>query len=96
MKKKWHVRFSVSNLPIISAVGHETDVTIADFVADLRAPTPSAAAELVSRNQQELLQQLAYKQQRLEMALDRILVINNNVCNSYVYACKTNIRKINY
>ena len=48
-----------SNLPIISAVGHETDVTIADFVADLRAPTPSAAAELVSRNQQELLQQLA-------------------------------------
>jgi len=41
-------------------------------VADLRAPTPSAAAELVSRNQQELLQQLAYKQQRLEMALDRI------------------------
>ena len=61
-----------SNLPIISAVGHETDVTIADFVADLRAPTPSAAAELVSRNQQELLQQLSYKQQRLEMALDRI------------------------
>ena len=61
-----------SNLPIISAVGHETDVTITDFVADLRAPTPSAAAELVSRNQQELLQQLAYKQQRLEMALDRI------------------------
>ena len=49
-----------SNLPVISAVGHETDVTIADFVADLRAPTPSAAAELVSRNQTELLQQLQY------------------------------------
>ena len=61
-----------SRLPIISAVGHETDVTIADFVADARAPTPSAAAELVSRNQDELLQQLAYKQQRLEMALDRL------------------------
>ena len=44
-----------SRLPIVSAVGHETDVTIADFVADLRAPTPSAAAELVSRNQIELL-----------------------------------------
>ncbi|MGY4676234.1 exodeoxyribonuclease VII large subunit [Pasteurella sp. P03HT] len=61
-----------STLPVISAVGHETDVTIADFVADLRAPTPSAAAELVSRNQQELLQQLYYFAQRLEMALDRV------------------------
>lgn len=47
-----------SQIPIVSAVGHETDVTIADFVADLRAPTPSAAAEIVSRNQQELLRQL--------------------------------------
>ena len=61
-----------SHLPVISAVGHETDVTIADFVADLRAPTPSAAAELVSRNQMELLQQLQYRRQRLEIALDRL------------------------
>lgn len=61
-----------SALPIISAVGHETDVTIADFVADLRAPTPSAAAELVSRNQDELLQQLRHQQQRLDMAFDRL------------------------
>ena len=61
-----------SHLPVISAVGHETDVTIVDFVADVRAPTPSAAAELVSRNQTELLQQLQYRRQRLEIALDRL------------------------
>jgi exodeoxyribonuclease VII large subunit len=47
-----------SPIPIISAVGHEIDFTIADFVADLRAPTPSAAAELVVRNKVELVQSL--------------------------------------
>ncbi len=62
-----------SQIPIVSAVGHETDVTIADFVADLRAPTPSAAAEMVSRNQLELLRQLQSSQQRLEMAMDYYL-----------------------
>ena len=49
-----------SKIPIISAVGHETDYTIADFVADLRAPTPSAAAELVVRDKREIGNTLHY------------------------------------
>ncbi|ARZ00208.1 exodeoxyribonuclease VII large subunit [Yersinia ruckeri] len=62
-----------SQIPIVSAVGHETDVTIADFVADLRAPTPSAAAEMISRNQVELVRQIQAQQQRMEMAMDYYL-----------------------
>ncbi len=51
--------------PVISAIGHETDFTIADFVADLRAPTPSAAAELVVRTREEILDQIAGLRHRL-------------------------------
>ena len=54
-----------SELTIVSAVGHEVDITIADFVADLRAPTPSAAAELVSQSQIEMLSALGAKRDRL-------------------------------
>ena len=49
-----------SSLPIISAVGHQTDITISDFVADLRAPTPTAAAEIISTSYEELLGNLEY------------------------------------
>ena len=57
-----------SEIPIISAVGHETDFTIADFVADLRAPTPSAAAEIAVPSQLELISKIASYQGRLKTA----------------------------
>ena len=60
-----------SEIPIISAVGHEVDVSIADFVADMRAATPSAAAELISPDQQQILLHLQQIQQRLIRAWQR-------------------------
>lgn len=62
-----------SQIPIISAVGHETDFTIADFVADLRAPTPSAAAELAVQDVEEVKANLEKDNNRLKIALRKKL-----------------------
>ena len=68
---------AASDAPVISAVGHETDFTIADFVADLRAPTPSAAAELVAKNRQELEAHLDHLIIRLQSRIDQSVALIN-------------------
>ena len=86
-----------SKIPIISAVGHETDYTISDFVADLRAPTPSAAAELAVTDILDLQNSLNVYQNRLKIALKRKTEIMRlryeKVLNSKVY--KEPFQKVN-
>ena len=71
-----------ARLPIISAVGHEIDFTIADFVADVRAATPTAAAELVSRDQSEILSALYGTREYITRLVEqRLALLNQHVCS---------------
>ena len=78
-----------SRIPVISAVGHEIDYTISDFVADLRAPTPSAAAELVIAAKEELVDKITMLQDRMKRTLLNALAMLksrlNSVMESYAF-----------
>tara|TARA_B100001094_G_C18108485_1_gene759754 strand:+ start:55 stop:1422 length:1368 start_codon:yes stop_codon:yes gene_type:complete len=67
-----------SKLPVVSAVGHETDITIADFVADLRAPTPSSGAEILSEDQSQLKQQLTQSLHAMQRAWSHLYLQKNH------------------
>lgn len=71
-----------SHIPIISAVGHETDFTIADFVADMRAPTPSTAAEIATPKLEDLLYKLKNSKDRLDKALINQSKLDKNKLNN--------------
>ena len=71
-----------SNIPVVSAVGHETDITISDLVADVRAPTPSAAAEIVVPNIDDIYNHLSILNEKLQtLVFDSNYLLNENINN---------------
>jgi exodeoxyribonuclease VII large subunit len=73
-----------SKIPIVSAVGHEIDYSISDFVADFRAPTPSAAAELIVKDRQELMGVVNYYQERLNSTLEKLINSHKEKLHGYL------------
>ncbi len=86
---------AASPVPTISAVGHETDFTIADFVADLRAPTPSAAAEIVSESKQRLEDRVTELRNRLRRGTEyRLLIARKHTIELTQHAAFGSIRQL--
>ena len=73
-----------SKIPVVVGVGHEEDVTIADFVSDIRASTPSNAAELIVRNRIEVIRDLNYKTNIIEQGLRHKLLEKKQLVLNYV------------
>ena len=84
----------ICNKPLISAVGHETDFTILDFVADMRAPTPSAAAELVTFDYLDMIASIKDLKNRIDMSISNYVDTMQNNLNYFSLHIENNINSI--